>query len=1423
MASQSTWVSKRFHSREAVRANRNDATAVWDPEQKFFIDFHDAKFSSEEVLVNPDVFPTLKEGMILEICWPEQRSGRLFVQVRSVSPVQGIKQISILKSIADLYRFPPPPARTAVTCHVAQPEVVGVDFLELSFKDQYISRRDMFRFKTALSNSGIYHKKEVSYLSLRAQVREMLVNGQPLSTGLVTNNTKFIFRSRSARIYWLVQLSREMWEFAEDGELYFDRIIRLMKVLFDKWNALGANHYLSIIFFSRVFHEPTSDSINPFECQGQLGDGRSYQDFFQLVYESKDELKTKDSSPEAKTLAILLKVKKAFNGFPQRIGWTVGQTIGSGSIPSCATEGNVLEAINLSMDVFKQHYLDRDLTHTGQSIVLMTAGAGVFEVDPGLTQLTKARMQDNGIGSDIICVTRPPLHAVPLLVSKVVDGDDSMSPSVSPSAASTVSSTVSVEYHVPHWLHVSYFYSLEHYQGKELYEKIPKMNKLCFASNSYEPLPVSGHIETVRPDHRTLPPNIANPTMANGPTSRLTGITAVLTEISMEESGKPQKNFDDYDHYVFYNRRPLAAEPFSTGRNKSLRGYNSLSAMRPSQSTPFLNQLSAGMPATDAPSTIASTFRVDRQSWDHGSVYMSPSRHGSIDGSVQSRRGSVALSEHLEDSSSRNRSRSALIEEESTFESSRRSPSTVVKDKQLSVEALSSSLPNQSNYLNMESPPEASEHGMMYEPALQLTIEPTTLGMRSSASLHSLQTAISKTVAPQLPFQQRLKPLKSKKMSRSSSLVSFLLESNIATRHSSVTVTTRQWKPSKGSAAMNPFASQSIRDDSITNSRRRWAHLFPRMSVPPVDMFQPNWKSLTEPAILPLTTDYMPKDLAVGKTVPHHHSHSSSANIRGSFAAVSNQNGDKENEAVAVNGQVNGDGLVTSSSGNNLQYLDRGSNAPLSRESRTVETEKSYMQYAYTLSLFPDENGYQNRTDQFVEELICQRLAQDFQLILSEEGTLLLSDLTKYVKNKVLLSKGHEYHQLLLDSDNQNIQITRFIRKKQNRCPTSVAYSYLLLDSQYSDRFVAVKTSFVGGDKGVYPWNYLDGVISGYDSVLTNELRYRRIRFIVVPAANSTASSSLSQFSPVINHTSPHPVSTLVLSATAGSNGSSAGSTLNQETPGSIEPRRSFDINHHAASRVDSKSDSSEENRIEKSVSLFLRFKDLLQSQLGKLNKDLDRSATGSIDVTVEPWTPRPDEEEPRRCETRTIRIPVEQTKSDRFEWIQLQYDATYKPDTCYHVEVQWLVCNGAAVDEIVQMLQRRAKQCGLSMIQVPARNPLGTLDPFHPTLLFPTASEYVKSSVKQLLIEPPFSFVFERKDKFGTQYMHPQGLAFVRIAADGIHWIHNIIPSDDPLPRGSQSACVALFERLKRYVEVAEEMSGWVQSFIHTLPLPNS
>lgn len=85
--------------------------------------------------------------------------------------------------------------------------------------------------------------------------------------------------------------------------------------------------------------------------------------------------------------------------------------------------------------------MDRSFDRTGQLSVVITPGVGVFEVDRELTNVTKQRVIDNGVGSDLVCVGEQPLHAVPLLKFHNKD--------------TTISSVD--DYSMPHWINLSFY------------------------------------------------------------------------------------------------------------------------------------------------------------------------------------------------------------------------------------------------------------------------------------------------------------------------------------------------------------------------------------------------------------------------------------------------------------------------------------------------------------------------------------------------------------------------------------------------------------------------------------------------------------------------------------------------------------------------------------------------------------------------------------------------------------------------------------------------------------------------------------------------------------------------------------------------------------------------------------------------------
>ncbi|KNE66846.1 hypothetical protein AMAG_11328 [Allomyces macrogynus ATCC 38327] len=343
------------------------------------------------------------------------------------------------------------------------PAAVAAEYIEVAVKDQYLSRSDMWHIKHALVGQCVYVAQKLAFPGgLKCQVREVFRRGTTKAAcGLVTHDTKTIFRSESARIYLLVHIAKEMHDRADDGDLYFERAVDgFLPDLFARWKLLATNHLVTIVFFTRVLYDTREDaqcehvpprpaSASPGHAGGigspsfgtpvglgihappepvraagpssPLGtastatglDGQSvlYKDFYKVMVDM--ETRTDWST-------VLLTLKREFLPFVR----SVLQVYDAEGVPvvrgrlAPAHQGNVLEAVNLALNPHDKHYIDRDVdfVRTGLSILVVTPTPGFLEVDKTLLRLTTQRMLDNGVGLDLVCLTRPPLHAAPLFV-----------------------------------------------------------------------------------------------------------------------------------------------------------------------------------------------------------------------------------------------------------------------------------------------------------------------------------------------------------------------------------------------------------------------------------------------------------------------------------------------------------------------------------------------------------------------------------------------------------------------------------------------------------------------------------------------------------------------------------------------------------------------------------------------------------------------------------------------------------------------------------------------------------------------------------------------------------------------------------------------------------------------------------------------
>nr|XP_045624645.1 GATOR complex protein Iml1-like isoform X2 [Procambarus clarkii] len=375
---------------------------------------HQKSYRDEDLLVNiRDLGPDIKEGDVIEVYHLEDDLPRLLLQVPKTNEDVTVQKdtISIEQSIASTFQLR---NYKDVIINKVEPKTVALEMVELTFKDQYLGRSDMWRLKMNLVDSVVYLNKKIEFCcgSIRCQVYEMWAQGGKVACGVITDDTKVVYRSSTSMVYLFIQMSSEMWDFDMYGDLYFEKAVNgFLSELFAKWKKEGSNHDVTIVLFSRTYYKATNIDEFPTymkECLQEDYKGRFYEDFYRVAVQNE---RYDDWSP------TLTRLRRMFNNYlPTVLDYHRNQ---GADVPeatnSCASQGNFLEVLNISLNVFEKHYLDRSFDRTGQVSVVITPGVGVFEVDRELTNITKQRIIDNGVGSDLVCVGEQPLHAVPLL------------------------------------------------------------------------------------------------------------------------------------------------------------------------------------------------------------------------------------------------------------------------------------------------------------------------------------------------------------------------------------------------------------------------------------------------------------------------------------------------------------------------------------------------------------------------------------------------------------------------------------------------------------------------------------------------------------------------------------------------------------------------------------------------------------------------------------------------------------------------------------------------------------------------------------------------------------------------------------------------------------------------------------------------
>nr|OQO24121.1 hypothetical protein B0A51_07544 [Rachicladosporium sp. CCFEE 5018] len=362
---------------------------------------HEDRTSTEDVLCGTDILSTGKVGLLTA-------KGAKCLTVLSKARAAGQKEISLHISLAT--RFGYENRMPASIVWIEDIKDATANHVEFLFRDLCLARADIHRMVLRLDGDVIYRDQKVQDSgSETAVVRAIYAGGQESDSALIDQSiTKTIWRSGGARYTILIQLSEEMLGQWRDGDLMYERAVNGYLIeLFHRWDAIDARHHFSMVLFGRTGDNDTEGN------QAESASGSN--DFYQIVCQDR---------PSAEWRDVIENLMSVLHNFSARHGLVN------------AAQGNMLHAIYLSALDYVGDNSDPALGTTGNSIIAVTAGTGIFECGHGLLKRAANLLLGNSIGVDIVALSSEPLHPVPLFKYQLGDG---------------------IEYALPHWADVSFW------------------------------------------------------------------------------------------------------------------------------------------------------------------------------------------------------------------------------------------------------------------------------------------------------------------------------------------------------------------------------------------------------------------------------------------------------------------------------------------------------------------------------------------------------------------------------------------------------------------------------------------------------------------------------------------------------------------------------------------------------------------------------------------------------------------------------------------------------------------------------------------------------------------------------------------------------------------------------------------------------
>ncbi|CCH44601.1 Vacuolar membrane-associated protein IML1 [Wickerhamomyces ciferrii] len=367
--------------------------------------FHDTRSSTDAVCIDVQSLPGAKEGDVAELITSGENKKKLLFIVKNMNDemIRRSKnfQVSILSGT--LQNLLDISSRSPVTVKLKDKQQVELDLVELHIRDISLTRGDMWEIASLMVGTCAYKNQRLSFFEgVRCNVNALYNDGKKLFSGYIGDNTKVIFRSESAKLVFLIQITEEMYHFEEDGELMYHKVVNsLFPKIFKKWREEGTHHLITIVFVANVDSSENSWlDLKDGEC------AKNSRDFYRVVVDQVNIVHWNE---------IMISLRYEFANFKKYVmEHQLKQDKSSRSRFLPIIKADILNTINLSTTLVIDRFRDPDLRHTTTHFIVISPGNGIYDVEYDDLLETGKRLLNTEISVDIICLAQPALHVTPL-------------------------------------------------------------------------------------------------------------------------------------------------------------------------------------------------------------------------------------------------------------------------------------------------------------------------------------------------------------------------------------------------------------------------------------------------------------------------------------------------------------------------------------------------------------------------------------------------------------------------------------------------------------------------------------------------------------------------------------------------------------------------------------------------------------------------------------------------------------------------------------------------------------------------------------------------------------------------------------------------------------------------------------------------